>query len=102
LLQEWLTGLGRRAARARTAHLICEISTRMGAAGRGQDAFDFPLSQIELADLLGLSAVHVNRVLQQLRAERLVDFARGRLAILNRPRLIAIAGFDASYLGETK
>lgn len=100
MLQEWLTGLGRRPAHARTTHLICEISTRMGGGARGRT--DIPLSQVELADLLGLSAVHVNRVLQQLRAEGLIDVARGRLMILDPARLKAIAGFDAAYLtGES-
>lgn len=100
MLQEWLASLGRRPARTRTAHLICEISARMNGLDTGGDGHSIPLSQIELADLLGLSSVHVNRVLQQLRADGLVEIARGRLFILNRTRLAAIAGFDARYLGD--
>ncbi|HLK26382.1 MAG TPA: Crp/Fnr family transcriptional regulator [Caulobacteraceae bacterium] len=99
LVQEWLLGLGRRQALARTAHLICEIAARFSHGDGLKEVVDFPLTQVELADLLGLSAVHVNRVLQQLRAEGLIDLARGRLAIRDRAKLVATADFDPTYLG---
>jgi CRP-like cAMP-binding protein len=100
LLQEWLTGLGRRPARSRAAHLICEISLRLADGREGEGVSEIPLSQIELADLLGLSTVHVNRVMQQLRADGLIDLGRGRMVIRDRARLEAATEFDASYLGE--
>lgn len=96
LLKEWMASLGRRSAISRTAHLICEISAR--TSGSDVEAIPFPLTQIELADVLGLSVVHVNRVLQQLRAQGLIDLSRSRLSILNLPRLAQIGDFDRGYL----
>jgi CRP-like cAMP-binding protein len=103
LLQEWIVGLGRRSALSRTAHLMCEVSLRLSGASETGDAFDFPLTQHELADVLGLSVVHMNRVLQQLRAEGLIEFVKSRLTIRDRRRLTEVGDFDSGYLtaGET-
>jgi CRP-like cAMP-binding protein len=98
LLQEWIVGLGRRSALSRTAHLMCEVSLRLSGASETGDTFDFPLTQHELADVLGLSVVHMNRVLQQLRAEGLIEFVRSRLTICDRRRLTEVADFDPGYL----
>lgn len=100
ILQEWMVGMGRRPALAQIAHLLCEIAMRMRLAGRAVgDVFDFPLTQTELADAVGLSSVHVNCVLQTLRGEGLVNLTRGELRIGDWPRLERTAGFDADYLG---
>ena len=96
---EWLVGLGRRTARERIAHLFCELWYRLDAIGLvQQDSYVFPLTQGETADVLGLSTVHVNRVLQELRRADLVHWSRGRLTILDRLALEAVAGFDPTYL----
>ena len=101
LLQEWMVGLGRRNAYAQLAHLMCELSARMQAAGMAAgESCRFPLTQSELADVLGLSTVHVNRILQQLRGDGLIELARGWLTIRNPERLVAVSGFDPSYLGS--
>jgi CRP-like cAMP-binding protein len=72
--QEWIVGLGRRTAQTRLAHFLCEVSYRLQLRGRNDlDAFEFPLTQSELADILGLSTVHVNRVLQVLRSRGLIE-----------------------------
>ena len=70
IAQEWMIGMGRRSAYVRVAHLLCEMSVRLAHAGMsGPDGLPFPLTQGDLADLVGLSVVHTNRVLQQLRRE---------------------------------
>src|ERR1700758_3949675 len=80
--QEWILGLGRRMAQTRLAHFLCEVSCRLQLRGRNDlDAFEFPMTQGELADILGLSTVHVNRVLQALRSRGLIELGRNRLVI---------------------
>jgi CRP-like cAMP-binding protein len=96
--REWLIGLGRRAAQTRLAHLLCEVCYRVQLSGGHCVPLEFPLTQRELADTLGLSSVHVNRVLQQLRSRKLIDFARGRLTIRDKESLYAVADFDPRYL----
>ncbi len=96
---EHLVGMGRRNAVERTAHLLLELGARLMLVGRGTKAgYDCPLSQYQLADVLGLSAVHVNRVLRELREEKLVTFRSGRVDITNYDGLITLANFDHDYL----
>jgi len=96
--REWLIWLGRKPAEARLAHFLCEVASRSLTSGRETDDFEFPLTQRELGDILGLSTVHVNRVLQQLRNSKLVDLSRGRLIVRDRVGLYQAAEFDPTYL----
>jgi CRP-like cAMP-binding protein len=97
--QEWMVWLGRRSARTRLAHFLCEVSYRLQIAGYDvRDAFDLPLTQQELADILGLSAVHVNRVLQVMRSQDLIELRSNRLIIRDKAGLYEIAEFDPKYL----
>jgi biotin operon repressor len=97
--QEWMVGLGRRTAQTRLAHFLCELSYRLQLNGRNDlDAFEFPLTQRELADVLGLSTVHVNRVLQTLRSLGMIELSRNQRMILNKAGLYEIAEFDSGYL----
>jgi len=97
--QEWMIGLGRRTAQARLAHFLCEMSCRQQLFNpEAGDGFDLPLTQQDLGDTLGLSTVHVNRVLQGLRADGLIEFNRGWLDIRDKAGLFAIAEFDQQYL----
>lgn len=99
ILREWLVSMGRRTADRHMAHLFCELLVRLEAVGLARDdAFDLPITQEELGDALGLSVVHVNRVLQGLREDGLLAFRRRTLSILDRPRLMAFAGFNGAYL----
>lgn len=99
VLREWLVNMGRRPGDQRVAHLLCEVLARLKAVGLAEDGeIDFPLTQIDLADTVGLSAVHVNRIIQQLREEELIVWRSGRLRVLDVPRLQDMAGFDAGYL----
>lgn len=97
--REWVVNVGRRTAYQRTAHLLCELMLQMRSAGLAQGLVcDMPLTQVELADALGLTPVHVNRTLQWLRSENLVEFGGGTLTVRNWRDLKRAAGFDAAYL----
>lgn len=99
ILRQWLVGSGKRSAVEQTAHLFCELFVRLQLTGRTEgQAFLFPLSQVELADCLGVSAVHANRVLQELRALDVLAWRGRHVEILDWGRLQALAGFDPVYL----
>ena len=99
IVREWLVSLGRRQSPARLAHLLCELWMRLHRVGIGsEDAIDLPLSQIEMADMLGLTSVHVNRTIKVLREAGLVAFNGRTLSILHLDGLSNVAGFDPSYL----
>ena len=97
--REWELSLGQRSGVARAAHLLCELHTRFATVGMvsGGD-FDLPLNQTELGECLGLTVVHTNRVLRDLRERGLVEFIRGHVSIKDLPGLKAIAEFDPAYL----
>lgn len=99
VMRQWMLGLGRRTALENAAHLLCELYYRLRAVGLTDGrAFELPLTQVELSEALGISPVHANRVLQELRAEGMLAL-RGRHAeILDLTRLEALAEFDAAYL----
>jgi CRP-like cAMP-binding protein len=97
ILRSWLVNIGRRDARVRVACLIAELRDRLQHVGLVDgNAFTCPLTQEQLADVLGLTKVHVNRVLQRLRAEGLVMFDRPRVVISDIALLHAVAGYDRS------
>jgi CRP-like cAMP-binding protein len=99
IFRQWVTNIGRRDALARSAHLLCETYARMASVGLvAENSVHWPMTQVELADALGISAVHVNRTLQQLRKMGVASIERQRLTIHDWPRLKAIADFDAAYL----
>lgn len=99
IYSEWVLNIGRRNARQRVAHLLCELITRLRAVGLAESArCDLPITQGELADATGLSTVHVNRVVQELRREGLIAMKGRNFTALNWDRLTLAAGFDASYL----
>ena len=99
ILSEWVVNVGRRDAKKRIAHLLCEIAVRLGAAENTSDVvFDLPVTQTQMADATALTAVHVNRTLQSLRAEGLVAW-RARLVRLPRWKALTdVAEFDPTYL----
>ena len=99
MVVQHLVGLGRRNAEERTAHLLLELGARMKLVGLGTTkGFACPLSQYLLADALGLSAVHVNRVLRKLREGGLLTFQKGRVEFHDFAGLVAMADFDRAYL----
>ncbi|WP_244507500.1 Crp/Fnr family transcriptional regulator [Methylobacterium phyllostachyos] len=99
LAREWLLNNGRREAYGRLAHLFCELLTRLEAVDLAHGrACDFRLTQSELADALGVTAVHVNRVLKELRDQGLITLGGGRLVIHDWDALAEAADFDPAYL----
>jgi CRP-like cAMP-binding protein len=101
MLVERLVSMGRRSAVERTAHLLLELGVRLRLAGlAGKGGYDCPLSQYLLADALGLSAVHVNRVLRQLREEGWLTFQRGHVTIPDFDCLADRFAFNTDYLDQ--
>lgn len=97
--REWQLSLGRRSAMARVATLFCELNIRLGLVGLTEpDGFKLPLTQTDLSECLGLTPVHVNRTLRQLREQKLAWFQRGYVRLLDEPGLRALAGFEDDYL----
>lgn len=101
--REWELSLGRRSAIARTAHLFCELMTRLTVIGMADaDGYDLPVSQVELAECLGLTSVHVNRTLKELRQQGIVEFRNRRVIVLNRAEMERVAEFRPNYLYLSK
>ena len=102
MVVEHLVGMGQRDAEARMAHLLLELGAKLALVGLGsRDGYDCPLTQYHLADALGLSAVHVNRVLRKLREDGLATFRNGRVTFDDFDRLAALADFDPAYMDHT-
>ena len=101
IFREWVVNVGRRDSRARIAHLLCELVLRLRLIGAGNgDVFDFPLTQEQLADATGLTAVHTNRTLQSLRKDGLIQLSGRSLIVLDWDRLREVADFDELYLHQ--
>lgn len=99
ILRAWITSMGRRTSRERIAHLMCELYLRIRNVGSPEEGdVALPLSQSALADAVGLTPVHVNRILRELRLEGAMTLERGSLHIADPVRLAHIAGFDENYL----
>jgi CRP-like cAMP-binding protein len=97
--REWAVSVARRSALARVAHLMCELLLRLQVVGRADGAgYEFPLSQAELSECVGLTSVHTNRTLQEMRRSGLIDLVPGRLTILDLEVLKKIGEFDPLYL----
>lgn len=97
--REWIANVGARPADQRLAHLLCELCQRLRVVGLVRnDSYELPITQLDLADALGLSVVHTNRMLQRLRGRRLIALAGGLLTIRDLVALEAYCAFDARYL----
>jgi CRP-like cAMP-binding protein len=99
VMRAWIVSMGRRSSVERVAHLICELYLRARSIGLTHDGeFAFPVSQLVLADALGMTPVHINRVLKELRLSGAMSLARGSVTIIDPSSLVQIAGFDENYL----
>ncbi|MDX8468872.1 Crp/Fnr family transcriptional regulator [Mesorhizobium sp. VK23B] len=97
--REWIVAMGRRSKTAHLAHLICELFVRLQVVNKSRDmSFHLPLSQAQLADVLGLSVVHMNRVIGTLRRMNVINWVNHMITILDWERLVGIAEFDPTYL----
>lgn len=98
-MRAWITSMGRRTSIERVAHLVCELYIRALSVGlAARPDFDLPLSQLLLADSLGMTPVHLNRVVKQLRQAGAMKLGRARVSISDPAKLVQIAGFDENYL----
>jgi CRP-like cAMP-binding protein len=103
MVVEYLVGIGRRDAVSRTAHFLVELGLRMELVGLGTEAgFACPLNQYLVADALGLTAIHLNRVLRDLRERKLVTFRDGQIIFHDLAGLRQLAGHHGGYLDQGK
>jgi CRP-like cAMP-binding protein len=102
-LREWLVNMGRRPADQQMAHLLCELLVRLQAVGLPtENSYEFPVTQAELADTLGITTVHANRMLQQQRKDGLITLQGNRLTIMNVDSLKKFADFEPRYCHLTR
>jgi CRP-like cAMP-binding protein len=101
IFREWIVNVGRRPAPARLAHLLMEMRQRLALIGRANGHFELPMTQLDLADALGLTPVHVNRVMQLLRAEGTMDMRRKVVTLEDMEKLIQIGDFSDTYLHQS-
>lgn len=102
ILRNWVLNLGQRNAFERIGNVFCELLVRLRCVGLAQDGmFQFPVTQLELAEATGLTAVHVNRTLQDMRARKLVTVQNRELRILDFDRLADLVMFDGAHLHPT-
>lgn len=99
VLREWLVNIGGRESNQRLAHLLCELMMRLEVVGRvTENSYAFPFTQVDLGDTMGLSHVHVNRVLRELREEGLIMLKNRVVTILDVDRLKSYCKFNSNYL----
>lgn len=99
IFREWVLNVGRRDAKARVAHMLCEFVARCEAAGLGnREMFELPMTQSQIADATGLTSIHVNRTLKSLDADGAISRDRKHFRVVDWDRLCWIAEFDPAYL----
>jgi CRP-like cAMP-binding protein len=99
IFREWIANIGRRDARTRIAHLLCEFARRLEVAGVAEEyRYELPMTQEQLGDAAGLTPVHVNRVLRELDGEGVINRTKRQIEITDWPGLRLIADFNDTYL----
>ena len=101
IFREWIVNVGQRPAANRLAHTVVELRQRLAVIGRASgDTFEMPLTQEQISEALGITAVHANRIIRQLRDDGIVDINRGRVTVLDESKLFELAQFDDRYLHQ--
>lgn len=101
ILAEWVVNVGRRDAKTRVAHLLCELASRLHATTGANDfVFDLPITQTQLAEATAMTVVHVNRTLQSLRADGLIEWHQRLIRVPQWDALVERAEFDPAYLQD--
>jgi CRP-like cAMP-binding protein len=99
IAREWMTNIGQRKALSRMAHVLCELVVRLDAVGLVSNmTCELPITQSEFADVMGISTVHANRTLQELRGMELIRLTGQRLEVLDWDRLREVGDFDPTFL----
>ena len=102
VFREWIVNVGRRSAVVRLAHLLAETGTRLQKLGLAAgDRFELPMTQLDIADALGLTPVHINRVVQELRRAGLLELRKHSVFLPDLPRLKEVGDFDDLYLHQS-
>ena len=102
MFREWIVNVGQRPAPARLVHVMIELRERLRIIGRVDGAsFEMPLTQEQIGEALGITAVHANRVIRQLREEGIVELHRGRVTVLDERKFLELADFDGRYLHQS-
>lgn len=102
IFREWILNVGRRDAKSRLAHVLCELAVRLDAHGLAEDmGYHLPMTQAELADALGLTPVHLNRVIRSLEADGLINRSKREISFPDWDRMRDIADFNDRYLHLT-
>ncbi|MEO6256177.1 MAG: Crp/Fnr family transcriptional regulator [Sphingomicrobium sp.] len=103
IFREWILNVGRRDAKSRLAHVLCELAVRLDAHGLADDmGYHLPMTQAELADALGLTPVHLNRVIRSLELDGLIHRTKRDVSFPDWERLRDIADFNDRYLHLTR
>jgi CRP-like cAMP-binding protein len=101
IFREWIVNVGRRPAAQRLAHLLLELRERLAVVGLADSReYELPMTQSDLADALGLTSVHVNRVMQALRGDRVLDVKKFTVKLGDAENLMEIGDFDPLYLHQ--
>ena len=99
IFREWILNVGRRDAKSRLAHVLCELAVRLDTNGLTEDmGYHLPMTQAELADALGLTPVHLNRVIRSLEADGLINRSKRDLSFPDWERMLDMADFNDRYL----
>jgi CRP-like cAMP-binding protein len=102
IFREWIVNVGQRPAASRLAHTVVELRRRLAVIGReAGDTFEMPLTQEQISEALGITPVHANRIIRQLRDDGIVDINRGRVTVLDEAKLADLAQFDDRYLHQS-
>ena len=100
-IREWIINVGQRPAVNRLAHIVIEMRERLKVIGRCEgERVEMPFTQEQLGDAMGITPVHVNRVVKQLRDEGVLEFSRGAVTVIDERRLLQLADFDDVYLHQ--
>jgi CRP-like cAMP-binding protein len=99
MFREWIVNVGQRPAASRLAHIVVELRERLKVIGRAQgDRVEMPLTQEQIGEAMGITPIHANRIIRQLREDGILEFQRGHVIVLNENKLEELAHFDNRYL----
>jgi len=102
MFREWIVNVGQRPAASRLAHIVVELRERLKVVGRGAGAqVDMPLTQEQIGEAMGITPIHANRIIKQLREDGVLEFHRGHATVLDERKLEELAHFDDRYLHLT-
>ena len=101
MFRDWIVNVGQRPAPSRLAHIIVELRERLKVIGQVSGArFEMPLTQEQIGEAMGITAVHVNRIVKQLRDDNVLELHRGSVTVIDEQKLLELADFDGLYLHQ--